>query len=328
MAVTPLTVTASGRPTVYYPLPTPWPLGPGCASRTYRQAELGKIPRVGPYYGMHLDSDAKTCYPPHVTSWWFQTEGQPTSIALRPTFACPEAYTAAQTLLEAGGVQHVYCCPSSYTFHVPQPTKPVFPSQCLSTATAGQTITYDSLTPAEDGMTYFPTSSVVKSEVVSIWVVPVNGYNFPITSPSVASTGATITSTFTSAIASANKSESPTSSTAELAKETGGEDSTPAGTPLAMTVGVSVGVVFAVLALIGGAFMLWRRRWRRNRRSSNTENKVSEVEGQPVVKPLSFHGREFELSAEVAPQRNYELYGDNVRTKSTVYELPGSREKG
>lgn len=58
------------------------------------------------------------------------------------------------------------------------------------------------------------------------------------------------------------------------------------------------------------------------------ENKISEVEGQPVVKPMSFHGRQFELPAEISPQRNYELYGDTFRAKSMVYELPGSREKG
>lgn len=48
------------------------------------------------------------CYRRQVTSWWFQAKGRPTPTALGPKFACPEACTAAQTLLEAGAVQHIY----------------------------------------------------------------------------------------------------------------------------------------------------------------------------------------------------------------------------
>ncbi|KAF3801427.1 hypothetical protein GCG54_00005583 [Colletotrichum gloeosporioides] len=83
-----------------------------CASRTYRQSDEGPILAWDPYFGMNIDSGAATCFPEAVTSWWFQTASQATSIALGPTFECPQLYTAAQTLLEAGGVQHVFCCPS------------------------------------------------------------------------------------------------------------------------------------------------------------------------------------------------------------------------
>ncbi|KAH0439388.1 hypothetical protein CcaCcLH18_02865 [Colletotrichum camelliae] len=177
-------VTANGRPTVYSPLPTPWPMNSDCASRTYRQSDDGPIIAWDPYFGMNIDSKAATCFPAAVTSWWFQTVSQATSIALGPTFECPQLYTAAQTLLEAGGVQHVFCCPSDYSFNVPQPNRPVFPSQCLSMATPGQTITYDSLTIGTNGAIAKRTTSVVNSAEVTIWAVPVNGYNFPASSTS------------------------------------------------------------------------------------------------------------------------------------------------
>ncbi|KAF4902692.1 hypothetical protein CGCF415_v009287 [Colletotrichum fructicola] len=184
MATTPTVVTANGRPTVYSPLPTPWPMKSDCASRSYRQSDEGPILAWDPYFGMNMDSGAATCFPEAVTSWWFQTVSQATSIALGPTFECPQLYTAAQTLLEAGGVQHVFCCPSDYSFNVPQPNRPVFPSQCLSMATPGQTITYVSLTIGTNGAIAKRTTSVVNSAEVTIWAVPVNGYNFPASSTS------------------------------------------------------------------------------------------------------------------------------------------------
>ncbi|KZL78625.1 hypothetical protein CT0861_08953 [Colletotrichum tofieldiae] len=264
---------------------------------------------------MNIDDDAAACFPPQMTSWWFQTEDQPTSVALGPTFACPELYTAAQTLLEAGGVQHVYCCPSDYTFNVAQPTKPVFPSQCLSTATPGQTLSYESLTVLSNSLTHKPASTVVSSEALTLWAVPVNGYNFPASSTSVSSPGFTITP-------ATQTITQPASTNTEVTRGAGNESS---GTPLGLTVGVSVGVVLGVLMLCGGIFLLWRRKRKTKASRSSGELEATSVQH---FQPASLEGRNFELPGHPVDGRKYELYGDNIQTQPIVYELPGSREKG
>ncbi|KAK1705146.1 uncharacterized protein CLUP02_06578 [Colletotrichum lupini] len=315
---TPTLVTASGRPTVYYPLSTPWPQAIGCSAQFYRQLDAGTVLAWDPYFGKDIDDSAASCFPPEVTSWWFQTLSQTTSIALGPTFVCPEAYTAAQTRLEDGGLQHVYCCPKDYTFHVPQPTLPVFPSQCLSEVTAGETIFYQSLTASGGKQTHFATGTVVKTGTLTVWAVPINGYNFPTSSTSVSNPGITIpptTQTITQNL--------PASTNTEVPRGNGDESS---GAPLTLTVGVSVGVVLGVLVLLGGVFMLWRRRRRARKAGSPRELEATTVYH---VEPINFEGRKFELPAQPVVERKYELYGDDIQTQpTTVHEMPGSREKG
>lgn len=201
-----------------------------------------------------------------------------------------------------------------YSFNVPQPNRPVFPSQCLSMATPGQTITYESLTTGTNGAIVKRTTSVVNSAEVTIWAVPVNGYNFPASSTSVSNAGATIFPTATAT------SKIPGPTTTEQVRGATGRSNQSSGPPLSTTVGVSVGAVIAVLVLVGGIFMWWRRRGR-----SRT---VNELEGQSYVKPPSSYGRKFELAAEVIPEHKHELSSDGIHIQRTIHELPANREKG
>jgi hypothetical protein len=65
-----------------------------------------------PFYGRGIVTDATTCHPPQVTTWWFQSSDALLYTALGPTFACPEAYSTVTTTVIESSVQQVYCCPS------------------------------------------------------------------------------------------------------------------------------------------------------------------------------------------------------------------------
>lgn len=114
MAATSTVITVGAKPTLFYPLPTPWSVNSDCASHVYRQTSDRKILAWDPWY-TNVDSAASTCYPEAVMSWWFQTPSQQTSIALGPTLKCPQLYTTATEKPEGLDVKHVYCCPSYVT---------------------------------------------------------------------------------------------------------------------------------------------------------------------------------------------------------------------
>jgi hypothetical protein len=106
------TLTVTGTPTVFIPLPTAWPSKTNCESNIY----YAQIPNTylawDPIYGRDIVSSAQSCLPPQVTNWWNQATAADPIIALGPTFQCPEAYTPMQTAIIASSILQTFCCPS------------------------------------------------------------------------------------------------------------------------------------------------------------------------------------------------------------------------
>ncbi|KAJ9133329.1 hypothetical protein NKR23_g10833 [Pleurostoma richardsiae] len=291
-------LTVSGTPVELLPLSTPWPSGKDCASNIYEQLD-GHFLAWDPVYGQSFDTAARTCFPPQVTSWWLNS-ATATSVALGPTFVCPEAYSAVQTALVAEETQYVYCCPSDYSLFVVQPTTTAaFPSQCTSLATPGQELQFLTIFQSGNGVAFSQATSIVESSTVTVFGIPVNGYNFAQSTSSTPSTTLqpTPSTTDTSIAASSHASSLASAGSA--------------GSPVGVSVGVSVGVVLGVLALGAGAFFLWRRRRRRMHRS-----RVMMLEPPAEAQGLGpIAASEYEISGEGVKA---ELSAD-----ARVYELPG-----
>lgn len=103
-------------PTVFLPLPTPYPSGDGCGTNIYQPSSAEPTFLAwDPAYGKNF-TDAASCIAPQVSAWWDQDTGIfQLYTALGPTFACPEAYSTVSTTVTASSVQAVYCCPSYVT---------------------------------------------------------------------------------------------------------------------------------------------------------------------------------------------------------------------
>ena len=113
-------LTVSGTPTVFLPLPTAWPSGSGCAENIYLHTPTNTpytFLAFDPLFGATMVTSAQSCLPPQVSTWWSQKNGEATFTALGPTFVCPQAYTAVQTVLVATSLQQIYCCPSYVAFY-------------------------------------------------------------------------------------------------------------------------------------------------------------------------------------------------------------------
>lgn len=105
-------MTIGGTPTIFLPLPTPYPSENDCGTNIYQLKSTNPTFLVwDPVYGQSV-THATTCFPPQVTTWWLQSSGALLYTALGPTFACPEAYSTVSTTTIASSVQEVYCCPS------------------------------------------------------------------------------------------------------------------------------------------------------------------------------------------------------------------------
>ncbi|KAH8817513.1 hypothetical protein F5884DRAFT_631487, partial [Xylogone sp. PMI_703] len=252
-------LTMGGTPTVFLPLPTAWPAGDDCTSNLYLHTPVSNPNTFlawDPLYGESMVTSASSCLPPQVTAWWNQGSSNTPYTALGPTFVCPEAYSAVQTVLVAKTLQQMFCCPSQYSLLIPQPNKAkVFPSQCISTIDGGQTVTYLSQQASPDQF----TATVVMDSAATIFAIPVNGFNFVTEDVSALPT---------TPLATLPSSE-PTStvpSTAPLSTAPSGPDSqsdsnnSPSSS---LSTGSIVGIVVGVFAaglLVGiAAFVLWRR---------------------------------------------------------------------
>lgn len=70
-----------------------------------------------PGYGLFVDKTLK-CQPPQHTTWWnadalsLGIDTEETRLSLGP-IVCPEAYTTATTITNAGSSTFVACCPRS-----------------------------------------------------------------------------------------------------------------------------------------------------------------------------------------------------------------------
>ena len=111
--------TISGTVTAWLPITTPWISIAACSDQIYAQrAGLGgNLIAFDPLYGESIVPSAIPCLPAEVTSSWFQSNTAITTV-LGPTFVCPGAYTAVETILVNSLTQQILCCPS-YVFSLP-----------------------------------------------------------------------------------------------------------------------------------------------------------------------------------------------------------------
>ncbi|RDL34346.1 uncharacterized protein BP5553_07474 [Venustampulla echinocandica] len=248
--------TLSGTITAWLPISTPWVSIAACSSQIYAQrAGLGgNLIAFDPLYGESIVPTAIPCLPSEVTSSWYQSNTETTTV-LGPTFVCPAAYSAVQTILVNSLTQQVLCCPSSYKLNVPLTGKAKFPSQCTSLLIPGQTLTYQSTTPA--GPWGIATTTVVESTAVStgptiVYGMHVNGFN-------VLSVPTLMPSTSNSPTSESLLTSSAPMSTSLPANTSNEKSSLSKGA----AAGVGIGVVAAVAAAIMVAWLLVRRRKKR-----------------------------------------------------------------
>lgn len=105
-------ISVGGTPTIFLPLPTPYPSEEGCGTNVYQLTSTAPTFLAwDPVYGQSV-TDATSCFPPQVTTWWLQSSSALIYTALGPSFACPEAYSTVSTNYVASSVQEVYCCPT------------------------------------------------------------------------------------------------------------------------------------------------------------------------------------------------------------------------
>jgi hypothetical protein len=106
--------TNSGTVTAWLPLSTPWLSIQACSSQIYAQrAGLGaNFIAFDPLYGLEISASAIPCLPSEVSAWYLQGQNSPTTTLLGPTFVCPGAYSAVETILVNSQTQQILCCPS------------------------------------------------------------------------------------------------------------------------------------------------------------------------------------------------------------------------
>lgn len=250
-SATPFVTTVDGATTAYVPLTTAWPsAGPECAAGLYHQIG-GNFMGWDPWYMQDVDTRLSTCWPPEASTWWTQA-ALPTTV-LGPVFMCPEAYYEAWTSTLDSHTTQTICCPSHYRLNVADFAKATFPSQCTSTLTAQQSLTWqDQFRISEmDGSTWSltPTSTVVpEGSTFTVYGWPVNGLNV------VASSTASATSSSTVSITGSGSTSA--SSPDPSASSSGSNQSSNLG----VIVGATVGIVVGILLLALGGFVVWRKR--------------------------------------------------------------------
>lgn len=246
--VTPFLTTENGATTSYLPLTTAWPsAGPECASGLYQQIG-GIFLGWDPWYAQNVDNRLSSCWPPEASTWWTQS-AQPTT-ALGPVFTCPEAYYEAYTTTLDSQTKQTICCPSHYGLNVVN-FAATFPSQCTSTLTAGQSLSWFRLSDQASTSTVIPDSTTL-----TVFGWHLNGLN--VVAPSTAAsspTSGTVTDTTTGATSTAISASSAAASTAGAAASTANNSSN-----LGVIVGATVGVVLGILLVALGAFLVWRKR--------------------------------------------------------------------
>lgn len=177
-----------------------------------------------------------------------------------------------------------------YSLFVVQPDTKAFPSQCTSIVSPGQSLSYLGPLPSDDGVHFVATTTTVQSSAVTVFGIPVNGFNVAQSTTSGPDPGTTASTTATnSAVSSSTGKASP-------------------GLSTGATAGVAIGVVIAVLALGVGAFLLWRRRSRRS--------------GMRPLPPLD-PSKNARQQHPVHNRQTHELYGEGPLAGPDIYELPG-----
>lgn len=315
-ATTPTVLTVSGTPTDFIPLVTAYSAPTSCSNYIYKQ-EGPTYLAFDPYYGSYIDTKAVTCQPSQVITWWSQASGAVTTTALGTTFNCPALYQTVATST-ASGFQHVYCCPSSYDAYVLWSETPgAFASQCTSQATPGGGFSYMSLIYGTDGLwSSSTTTSTSLSSTITIFGIPVNGYNkIDEKATSTSGSGSSATGVSTSETSgSATSGSGATASTSAAAS--GGGLST--GASIGIGVGVGVGGVLVVL----GAVALW---WRKRRRPQKAADEYSSV---PPTAPTGGYGYDTQQTAAATPVTELAgHYGGKYAPDNTfIYEAPADQQ--
>ncbi|KAJ0107743.1 hypothetical protein J7T55_000005 [Diaporthe amygdali] len=241
-------ISVGGTPTIFLPLPTPYPSEEGCGTNVYQLTSTAPTFLAwDPVYGQSV-TDATSCFPPQVTTWWLQSSSALIYTALGPSFACPEAYSTVSTNYVASSVQEVYCCPTSFTLLYAQPNQgEAFPSQCTSMLTEGQTLSWFTGVTSSTSR----STTTVFTSAATMFAVPVNGFNIDTSSQA----GSTDTAAAGTAQTTASSSSSSPSSSSQSSSA-----SSAGSSNLGLSIGVTLGVVLGILLLGVGAFVLWRRR--------------------------------------------------------------------
>lgn len=230
--------------------------------------------------------------------------------------------------------------PSQYTLLSAHPNKAaVFPSQCTSMLTEGQTLSWFTSMASGSSM----STTTVFTSSATMFAGPVNGFNIATSTQATATDSAaagTQQTTTPSSTQTSSSSQSPQSSASSASTST-----------LGLSIGITLGIVFAVLLLGIAGFILWRRRrsrlaqdHSRGRHLSASPDKTElEYEGSaPVFNPTQHSNTLEELPVTkwismnelpvAGPRSVNELESRSINElpvaePRSIYELPGRWER-
>ncbi|KAK6612099.1 hypothetical protein H4I96_01312 [Botrytis cinerea] len=265
--------TSSATITTWLPLSTAWPSTAACSSLVYVGSgkDAAKVFGWDPLYQAVLDTGSPRCFADEMASWWLEPSS--VTISLGPTFNCPAAYSTVATSVHSAGVTQVFCCPTDYNLSVLIPSHSYgdYPTQCMSTLTAGDVLKYQTPT----GGIYQPASLTVSSTLL-VHGEHINGWNIDdAVFASMIGSSQTATTTTSSTTSSTNSASSTTTresgaATTTKTPESATSSSTSSSTPLtsspkpnnstALAAGVGVAVAVVILGLAAAIFLLLRRR--------------------------------------------------------------------
>jgi len=272
-----------GTSVLLYPVPTPWPYSADCEKYIYRQVNDGTILAWDPVYPSLFSTQASTCYLPQQTSWWFQPGTTGIPVALGPTFACPQSYTAVHSTVLGSSpgtgttagpqTQYTYCCPPQFRQHALLPYDQRSVIQCTSTAAPGNTLSYITVSFATstititssgngDGgsvntqttvsLTSYATSTVIASSAATIYAPPVNGFNI------ISQSGGSSSNSSSGNTGGGKNNPTPQPGTSDQSSS----DSSSVGMTSAAKGGIAAGVILVCAFCVLGIWLFWRRRKR------------------------------------------------------------------
>ncbi|KAF7953883.1 uncharacterized protein EAE97_001282 [Botrytis byssoidea] len=316
--------TSSATITTWLPLSTAWPSTAACSSLVYVGSgkDAGKVFGWDPLYQAVLDTGSPRCFADEMASWWLEPSS--VTISLGPTFNCPAAYSTVATSVHSAGVTQVFCCPTDYNLSVLIPSHSYgdYPTQCMSTLTAGEILTYQTA----NGGIFQPTSLTVSS-TLSVHGEHINGWNIDDavfasmmgSSPTATTTSSITTTSSTDSSTNSAYTTTPRESGATMATKTSesatsspssNSQSSSPPTPLtspksnnstAIAAGVGIAAAVIIIGIAAAVFLLMRRRKKR------AHDMKQEIDSKEIyTSPPSF-GREpgpaaNELSNERPPR--------------------------
>ncbi|KAF7961122.1 hypothetical protein EAE96_000789 [Botrytis aclada] len=314
--------TSSATITTWLPLSTAWPSTAACSSLVYVGSgkDAAKVFGWDPLYQAVLDTGSPRCFADEMASWWLEPSS--VTISLGPTFNCPAAYSTVATSVHSAGLTQVFCCPTDYNLSVLIPSHSYgdYPTQCMSTLTAGEILKYQTAT----GGIFQPTSLTVSSTLL-VHGEHINGWNIDdavfasmIGSSQTATTTSSTASSTNSAYTTATRDSGATMTTkssesATFSSASSNSQASSSQTPLtnptpsnnsstALAAGVGIAAAVIILGIAASVFLLMRRRKKR------AHNMTQEIDSKEIYASPSSFGREHtahnanELSNEIPPR--------------------------